>query len=107
MRLLAKVRTFFRGKSSIHCSLLIAKAKQAHNIAEKLIKVVDNVKTFPLCDNTVKDGSDKMAGDCQKKLHEMLENVPFAIQLEESTTLSDESVLLVYLQCSHGCLDRW
>lgn len=57
------------------------------------------MKTVPLSDNTVKDRIDKMAGN---QLHEKLRNVPFAIQWDETTTVSDESVLIVYVQYIHG-----
>lgn len=103
-------------EASFECSLLIAKAKKPHNIGEQLIKpaclkiverlcgpqVVDKVRTVPLSDNTVKDRIDKMAGDCQNQLHKKLRNVPFAIQLDETTTVSDESVLIVYVQYIDG-----
>lgn len=99
-------------EASFDCSLLIAKAKKAHNIGEQLIKpaclkiverlcgphVVDKVKTVPLSHNTVKDRIDKMAVDCRNQLHEKLRNVNFAIQLDETTTVSDESVLIIYVQ---------
>ncbi|XP_056132649.1 coiled-coil domain-containing protein 146 [Lampris incognitus] len=52
---------------------------------------VDEVKTDPLSDHTVKDRINKMAGDCQNKLHKKLRNVPVAIQLEEMTTVPDEN----------------
>lgn len=102
-------------EASFECSLLIAKAKKPHTIGEQLIKpaclkiverlcgtqVADKVKTVPLSDNTVKDRIDKMSHDCQNQLHNTLRNVPFAIQLDETTTVSDESVLIVYVQYIH------
>lgn len=68
-------------EASFECSLFIANAKKQHNIGEQLIKpaclntdeqlcvaqVTDKVKTILLSDdNMVKDGTDEMAGDCQK-----------------------------------------
>lgn len=77
--------------ASFECSLLIAEAKKPHDIGERLIKsacltiverlripqVVDEERTGPLSDDTVKDRVDKMAGDCQNQLHGKLTNVPF------------------------------
>lgn len=63
--------------------------------------MVDKVRTVPLSDNTVKDRIDKLVGDCQNQLHEKLRNVPFSIQLDE-TTVSDECMLIVYVQYIDG-----
>lgn len=93
-------------------SLLIAKAIKLHNIGEKLIKSAcmkiveelcgpqegENVKSVPLSNNTVKYRIDQMAENCKKQLHEKLRKVPFAIHLDETTTVAGESVLIVYLQ---------
>ena len=65
-------------------------------------QAADKVKTVPLSDNTVKDRIDKMAADCQNQLHEKLRNANFAIQLDETTTVSDEAVLIVYVQYIDG-----
>lgn len=43
-----------------------------------------------------------MAGDFQNQLHEKFWNVPFAIQLDEMTVASGESVLIVYIQYIDG-----
>ncbi|CAM4673095.1 unnamed protein product [Leuciscus chuanchicus] len=56
----------------------------------------DKVKTVPLSDNTAKDRIDQIAGDCQNQLHKTLVH-----QLDEMTTVSDESVLIVYVQYIH------
>ncbi|XP_060788693.1 SCAN domain-containing protein 3-like [Neoarius graeffei] len=103
-------------EASFDCSLLIAQTKKPHNIGEQLIKssclkivqrlfgahAVDKVKTLPLSDSTVKDRIDKMAGDCQNQLLDKLRNVDFAIQLDETTTVAGESVLIVYVQYVDG-----
>uniref|UniRef100_A0A671W871 DUF4371 domain-containing protein n=1 Tax=Sparus aurata TaxID=8175 RepID=A0A671W871_SPAAU len=103
-------------EASFDCSLLIAKAKKPHSIGEQLIKpaclkiverlcgpqVVAKLKAVPLSDNTVKSRIDQMAADCQNQLHEKLRNVNFAIQLDETTKVSDESVLIVYVQFIDG-----
>ena len=117
-------RAFERAGSDLHrateasfeCSLLIAKAKKPHNIGEQLIKpaclkivkrlcgpqVADKVRTVPLSDNTVKDRIDKMANDCQNQLHEKLKTSPFTIKLDETTTVAEESVLILYVQYING-----
>lgn len=63
--------------------------------------MVDKVRKVPLSDSTVKDRIDKLVGDGQNHLHEKLRNVPFSIQLDE-TTVSDESMLIVYVQYIDG-----
>lgn len=103
-------------KVSFECSLLIAKAKKPHNIGEELIKpacikiveglcgpqAAEKVKSVPLSNNTVKDRIDKMAENCKQQLHEKLKEVQFAIQLDETTTVAGESVLIVYVQYVDG-----
>ncbi|XDV14310.1 hypothetical protein PO909_014582 [Leuciscus waleckii] len=103
-------------KVSFECSLLIAKAKKPHNCGEELIKpacikiveglcgpqAAGKVKSVPLSNNTVKDRIDKMAENCKKQLHEKLREVQFAIQLDETTTVAGESVLIVYVQYVDG-----
>lgn len=103
-------------EASFDCSLLIAQAKKPHNIGEQLVKpsclkivqrlfgahAVEKVKSVPLSDSTVKDRIDKMAVDCQIQLLEKLKNVDFAIQLDETTTVAGESILIVYVQYIDG-----
>ena len=106
--------SFFRAGSdqrqatvaSLECSLLIAQAKKPHNIGETLIKpacikmaeilsgpqVANKFKTVPLSNNTVKDRIDRMAGE--KKIWTR----PFSIQLDETTTVAEEAILIVYVQ---------
>ncbi|XP_033935880.1 zinc finger BED domain-containing protein 5-like [Pseudochaenichthys georgianus] len=103
-------------EASFECALLIAKAKKPHNIGEQLIKpacikmveklcgpqVAEKLKTVPLSNNTVKDRIDKMASNCELQLLEKLGKGPFAIQLDETTTVADEAVLIVYVQYIDG-----
>ena len=103
-------------EASFECSLTTAKAKKPYNIGEQLIKpaclkivkrlcgpqVEDKVKTVPFSDNTVKDRVDKLAGDCQNQQQEKLRKLPFAIQLDETTSVSDESMIIVYVLYIHG-----
>lgn len=106
---------FYRAtEASFECSLLIAKAKKPHNIGEQLLKptclkivesmcgahAVDKVKTVPL--STVKDRIDKRAENCKKQLHDRIRNALFAFQMDKTTTVSDESVLIVYVQYING-----
>lgn len=48
--------------------------------------------------NTVKDRIDKIADNCQHPLQENI-STPFAIQFDETTMVSDKSVLIVYVNC--------
>ncbi|KAI4804540.1 hypothetical protein KUCAC02_026165 [Chaenocephalus aceratus] len=103
-------------EASFECTLLIAKAKKPHNIGEQLIKpacikmveklcgpqVAEKLKTVPLSNNTVKDRIDKMASNCELQLLEKLGKRSFAIQLDETTTVADEAVLIVYVQYIDG-----
>uniref|UniRef100_A0A3B4YYJ5 SCAN domain-containing protein 3-like n=1 Tax=Seriola lalandi dorsalis TaxID=1841481 RepID=A0A3B4YYJ5_SERLL len=99
-------------EASFECSLLIAKAKKPHNIGEQLIKpacikmveklcgaqVAEKLKSVPLSNNIVKDRIDKMSSNCEQQLSERLRKGPFATQLDETTTVADEAVLIVYVQ---------
>ena len=99
-------------EASYHVSLKIAKAKKPHNIAEELIKpsCVDmvnllcgekaarRIQTIPLSDDTVKRRIDDMAENCEQQLLEDLANSQFAIQLDESTTVASEALLIVYVR---------
>lgn len=98
--------------ASLECSLLIAKAKKPHSIGETLIKpacikmadilcgpqVANKFKTVPLSDNTVKDRIDRMAGNVERTLVEKLKTGPFSIQLDETTTVAEEAILILYVQ---------
>lgn len=98
--------------ASFDCSLLIAKDKKPHTEGETLIKpacikmaermcgpqVANKFKTVPLSNNTVKDRIDRMAGNVEKTLVEKLKRGPFSIQLDETTTVAEEAILVVYAQ---------
>lgn len=112
--------SFFRAGSdqrqatvaSFECSLLIAQAKKPHNIGETLIKpacikmaeilcgpqVANKFKTVPLSNNTVKDRIDRMSGNVENTLVEKIRTGPFSIQLDETTTVAEEAILIVYVQ---------
>ena len=102
-------------EASLGCSLLIAKAKETHigkqlikpaciKIVEKLCgpQVAEKLKMVPLSNNTVKDRIDKMANNCEQQLLVKLRKGSFAIQLDETTTVADEAVLIVYVQYIDG-----
>ena len=61
-------------------------------------KAASKIQTIPLSDDTVKRRIDDMAGNCEQQLLEDLANSQFAIQLDESTTVSSEALLLVYVR---------
>ncbi|XP_059902122.1 SCAN domain-containing protein 3-like [Gadus macrocephalus] len=98
--------------ASLECSLLIAHAKKPHNIGETLIKpacikmaeilcgpqVANKFMTVPLSNNTVKDRIDRMAGNVENTLVEKIKTGPFSIQLDETTTVAEEAILIVYVQ---------
>ncbi|KAM4560543.1 zinc finger BED domain-containing protein 5-like [Odontesthes bonariensis] len=98
--------------ASFECSLLIAQAKKPHNIGETLIKpacikmaellcgpqVANKFKTLPLSNNTVKDRIDRMAGNVENTLVEKIKTGPFSVQLDETTTVAQEAILVVYVQ---------
>ena len=96
-------------EASFIASLAIAKSKKPHNIGEELIKPIlidvvsllcgenaaDKMKKVPLSDNTVKRRIDDMATECEDQLIAALKESKFAIQLDESTTITNEALLLL------------
>ena len=103
--------------ASFECALLIAKTKKPHTIGETLIKpacvkmveimcgaqVASKLKTVPLSNNTVKERINRMADDVEKTLVEKLKTYPFSIQLDETSTVADEAVLIA---CTVGMHDN-
>ena len=55
-------------------------------------------KTVPLSNNTVKDRIDRMAGNVENTLVEKIKTGPFSIQLDETTNVAEEAILIVYVQ---------
>ena len=102
-------------EASFIASLAIAKQKRPHSIGETLIKPVlldivalmcgnsaaEKVKTVPLSNDTIKRRIDSMASDCADQLIKILRVSKFAIQLDESTTIADKALLLVYVRFVH------
>lgn len=60
--------------------------------------VASKLKTVPLSNNTVKDRIVRMANDVENTLVEKLKMHLFSIQLDETTTVADEAVLIAYVQ---------
>ena len=57
------------------------------------------IKSIPLSNDTVKRRIDVMAVDCENQLIQEVRNSRyFAIQLDESTTVSSEALLLVFVR---------
>lgn len=56
------------------------------------------LKTVPLSNNTIKDRIDRMANDVENTLVEKLKMHPFSIQLDKTSTVADEAVLIAYVQ---------
>ena len=103
-------------KASYNISLLIAKAGKPHTIGEELIlpankEVIKTVlhkspeqviKSIPLSDNSVQRRVDKMAENVEETLSKMLTTTEFSLQLDESTLLGNESLLLAYVRFIKG-----
>ena len=103
-------------KSSYNISLLIVKAGKPHTIGEELIlpafeEVIKTVlhkspeqviKSIPLGDNSVQQRVDKMAENIKETFSKMLMTTEFSLQLDESTLLGNESLLLAYVRFIKG-----
>ena len=100
-------------KASFDVSLRISKAKKPHTIGESLIlpsvihivkvvcgeKFVSKVRTVPLSNNCVSRRITDMSADVQEQLIELLQiSKNFALQLDESTDVSNCAMLLVYVR---------
>ena len=99
-----------------YISLLIAKACKPHTIEEELIlpavkEVIKTVlykspeqviKSIPLSDNSLQQRVDKMAENVEETFSKMLMATEFSLQLDESTLLGNESLLLAYVRFIKG-----
>ena len=99
-------------QASYLVSLNIAKSKKPHTIGEELIKpscvqitsllcgeqAANKIKSVPLSAETVKRRIDDMAQNFQQQLLDKVRESKFAIQLDESTTVSSEALLLIYVR---------
>ena len=103
-------------KASYNISVLIAKASKPHNFGEELIlpavkeviKIVLHksseqvMKSIHLSDNSVQRRFDKKAENVEETLSKMLMTTEFSFQLDESTLLENESLLLAYVRFIKG-----
>ena len=103
-------------KASYNISLLIAKAGKPNTIGEELIlpavkEVIKTVllkspeqviRSIPLSDNSVQRRVDKMAKNVEETLSKMLMTTESSLQLDESTLLGNESLLLAYVRFIKG-----
>uniref|UniRef100_A0A0L8G0L3 DUF4371 domain-containing protein n=1 Tax=Octopus bimaculoides TaxID=37653 RepID=A0A0L8G0L3_OCTBM len=98
--------------------LRVARAKKAHNIAEELVlpcamceaildgKCAAKLKAVPLSDNTIARRIEDMSKDIKSQLSDRVKISFFALQLDESTDITSESQLMVYVQyCSSEMLE--
>ena len=92
---------------SFEVALVGSKNVLPHTFAEKYFKPacelvllklcpnkLDELRQVPLSDNTMKRRIDEMAADVEIQLITRLKNSPLAIQLDESTTVANESLSL-------------
>ena len=94
-------------------ALHVAKTKKPHNIGESLLKlcILDSVKLvlgekasqamkqISLSNDTIKSRIHEMSDDFKSKVLSKIDSSPvFALQLDESTDISNVSQLLVYVR---------
>lgn len=60
-------------------------------------QVADTFGTVPLSNNTVRDRTDRMAGNAEDKHIQKNPASPFSIQLDQTTTEAEEAILIVYV----------
>ena len=99
-------------KAAYHISQLNAKYGKSHNIGERLIipsirNFISTVmhqdpskvmKTLPLSDTSVSRRIDEMAANVEDKLVVILRNTLFSIQLDESTIVDNNAILMAYVR---------
>lgn len=99
-------------RASYLVALRIARSKKPHTIGEELILPAavemcevmlgkacsEKLKTIPLSDNTINRRIGDMSEDIRIQLIARLQQVKFAIQLDESTDISNAAHLLVYVR---------
>ena len=98
--------------AAYHISQVIEKCGKSHNIRERLIipsirtfiSTVMNqdpskvMKTLPLSDTSVSQRIDEMTADVEDKLVVILRNTLFSIQLDESTIVDNNAILMAYVR---------
>ena len=99
-------------KAAVHASyaigLLVAKTKKPHNIGETLLKpcilvleekASQTMKQISLSNDTIKSRIHAMSDNIKSKVLSKIDSSPvFALQLDESTDISNLSQLLVYVR---------
>ena len=99
-------------EASYLISLNIAKSKKPHTFGEELIEpsciqitsllcgeiAANKIKSIPLSAETVKRRIDDMAQNCQQQLLDKVRECKFAVQLDESRTISSEALLLIFVR---------
>ncbi|XP_076054451.1 zinc finger BED domain-containing protein 5-like [Oratosquilla oratoria] len=100
--------------ASYAVAYLIAQRKEAHTIGEDLIKpaavamcramhgekVAGDLDTIPLSNDTVRRRIHDIADDIRCQLIERVKNVRYALQIDESTDISNSAQLLVFIRYS-------
>jgi len=99
--------------ASYNISKLTAKSGKAHTIGEEFIllavkEILETVlhhstshsviKKVPLSNDTVRQRIDEMAEDVEISLCELLISTEFSLQIDESTLLNNEALLLAYVR---------
>ena len=103
-------------KASFCVALRVAKAKKSHTIAEDFIlpaaidmcrevcgeQAVAQLKTRPLSNDTIRRRIDEMADDIEAQINDRIAaSKLFALQLDESTDVSNKAMLLAYVRFPH------
>ena len=103
-------------KATYLIALQIAKNKKPYTIREDLIKpcmlqayeavlgkqAVQRLKAIPMSANTVKRRIKEMADDIENQVLKMVKNSTFySIQLDESTDVSNEALLLFFVRVEY------
>ncbi|XP_076069774.1 zinc finger BED domain-containing protein 5-like [Oratosquilla oratoria] len=100
--------------STYAVAYLFAQRKEAHTIGEDLIKpaavamcramhgekVAGDLDTIPLSNDTVRRRIHDIADDIRCQLIERVKNVRYALQIDESTDISNSAQLLVFIRYS-------
>ncbi|XP_065663029.1 protein FAM200B-like [Hydra vulgaris] len=97
--------------ASYQISLRITKSGKNHTIGEQIIKPSistfiktvfakddRDMKTMPLCNNTVSRRIDELSKDVEIQLIEKLKTRLFSVQMDESTLRDSKAVLLTYVR---------
>ncbi|CAI9731888.1 Hypothetical predicted protein [Octopus vulgaris] len=98
--------------ASYNIALLVAKSGKSHTTGETLFHPVieevlstvihekpDNImERFPLSNNTISRRIDEMANDVKHQLINILQRSEFSIQVDESTIVDNQCLIMVYVR---------